>query len=166
MPMDYAPPAQCLLHPCHQVCCHPHSFPLLFRDCVTVWNNGPPLMYTGPLARDDFYQLLVEYMMAAAEVDMSAGWLFWNFDNELGDPRWSLFSAQDHGWFPANVSQAVYSPREPQCTKRDGLMIAGNFVSSLVLAMICWCLFLAGCTAYLMKMCCRCSSRGKGSDAS
>ena len=87
-------------------------------------SQGSPM---GALPADDFYRLLTEYMMAAFED--SAGWLFWNFDNEMGDPRWSFFEAQQRGWFPANLSVSAYTPRLPDCSAPD-LPFFGDFLSA------------------------------------
>lgn len=77
-------------------------------------DEGSPV---GKLGADDFYALLTEYMVGAYE--SSAGWTFWNFDNEMSDPRWSFFAAQSRGWFPSNLSAATYAPRAPDCTSWD-----------------------------------------------
>jgi len=113
--------------------------------------SGGPL---GPLTAEVFYALFTEYMMAAAE--QSAGWLFWNFDNEMGDPRWSFFAAQARGWFPANLSNGAYQPRIPACEESDGVPLFGDLVTTAVV--------LVGCAVplgvgTLVMAVCRCFQR-------
>ena len=102
----------------------------------------------GPMGADAFYALFTEYVMAAAEG--SAGWLFWNFDNELGDPRWSFFAARERGWFPANLSDAAYAPRLPDCTAVDGVPIFGDFITAAVVLASCSVLVLVVAVAAWM----------------
>lgn len=76
--------------------------------------------------------------------ESSAGWTFWNFANEMGDPRWSFFDAQDRGWFPKNLSAAAYAPRMPDCATHDsafGSFLVTIFVAlgSSLIAAVCGC---------------------------
>ena len=48
----------------------------------------------------------------------------------MGDPRWSFFAAHERGWFPANLSEAAYQPRLPDCTAVDGVPIFGDFLTA------------------------------------
>lgn len=107
----------------------------------------------GPLQADDFYKLLTEYTMAAAE--QSAGWLFWNFDNEMGDPRWSFFAAQEAGWFPHNLSNHAYQPRLPDCNAVDGVPIFGDFLLAGAIAAVCGGLIFVGLIGVGIRSACR-----------
>ena len=64
--------------------------------------------------------------------ERSAGWLFWNFDNEMGDPRWSFFAAQAAGWFPRDLSHTAFAPRLPDCGQPDTMF--GSLIDALSLA--------------------------------
>uniref|UniRef100_A0A7S0P5Q7 glucan 1,3-beta-glucosidase n=1 Tax=Calcidiscus leptoporus TaxID=127549 RepID=A0A7S0P5Q7_9EUKA len=87
--------------------------------------GAPP----GPFAPNEFYSLLADFSMASAEGSVGAsGWLFWNFRNEVGDPRWSFFDARARGWFPANLSVGAYLPRAPDCAVGD---VLGLTISTL-----------------------------------
>ena len=69
----------------------------------------------GPLTNDEYYHAFTQAAMSSYET--SAGWTFWNFDNEMGDPRWSFFEARRLGWFPANLSIDAYTPPTPCCER-------------------------------------------------
>ena len=88
-------------------------------NCPTGYavDSGAP---RGPLEAHVFYKRMTEYMLYAYET--SAGWTFWNFDNEIGDPRWSFFRAQELGWFPANLSHAAYAPPTAKCDEPDSYL--------------------------------------------
>ena len=53
--------------------------------------------------------------------ETSAGWTYWNFKNEIRDPRWSFFDARNRSWFAANLSLDAYAPRRPNCAAADSL---------------------------------------------
>ena len=78
--------------------------------------DGAPI---GPLEGEEFYKLLTEYMVGSYET--SAGWTYWNFKNEIRDPRWSFFDARNRSWFAANLSLDAYAPRRPNCAAADSL---------------------------------------------
>jgi glucan 1,3-beta-glucosidase len=67
----------------------------------------------GSLSDDEFFKTFTRLAMHGYEA--SAGWTFWNFDNEMGDPRWSFFEAHARGWFPANLSTEAYTPPVACC---------------------------------------------------
>lgn len=110
--------------------------------------DGTPV---GPLNATEFYSLLAEYALWAHEA--SAGWMWWNFQSELDDPRWGLLSAIEHGWLPADLSE--FSPRRPpSCDDafaglgsnvgQVSLILAGCVGCSLALVLVvyagcCWC---------------------------
>lgn len=127
-----------------------------------VDKGGP----AGKLGSDAFYALLTEYMVGAYE--SSAGWTFWNFQNEMHDPRWSFFDAQERGWFPADLSTASYAPRRPDCDSADtvfgSLVTTAAVFAAGVVVTLCGTIALACRTRPCRRLrrrcgCCCCGSR-------
>lgn len=104
----------------------------------------------GPLQPKEFYKRFAAYMLSAYST--SAGWIFWNFQSELRDPRWSFFDAQRHGLFPADFSENSWGPIVLPCDTSDSFL--GSTISTVrlfVSSMLC----LLCCTCCLL--CCKCS---------
>ena len=115
--------------------------------------DGAPI---GPLEGEEFYKLLTEYMVGSYET--SAGWTYWNFKNEIRDPRWSFFDARNRSWFAANLSLDAYAPRRPNCAAADSLFgdLYATFavwVGSVVAAVGCLVALCAVARARMRRAC-------------
>mmetsp|Transcript_23280 Transcript_23280/g.78231 ORF Transcript_23280/g.78231 Transcript_23280/m.78231 type:complete len:637 (+) Transcript_23280:3-1913(+) len=113
--------------------------------------SAPP---RGPLDYDAFYRTFYAYAMGGYEA--SAGWFFWNFKNELRDPRWGFLDAADHGWLPEGGLRG-FRPPAPDCAQGDagsvtwqsamGMLIATGVLTPLLtlIAAVAWLAARAGC---------------------
>lgn len=97
----------------------------------------------GPFNYSEFYTAFYAYAMGGYEA--SAGWFFWNFRNEMGDPRWGFLDAADAGWLPRSLRG--YRPARPDCAAADA---AGASWQEALVTLIVATVGLA------MSLCCLC----------
>lgn len=120
----------------------------------------PLVVPRGRLSYDEFYTLFAHYALRGYEA--SRGWTFWNFHNELQDPRWGFLDAANAGWVPSARLEA-FSPPVPPCDSSDAwqgldwhVLLYMTIVSGVALCLALPCLACAACGR------CPCQAEGRG----